>query len=64
MDGIKPEWLCDSGIDEQGLRLCSSLSKTQYRLPLMMVRELGKVFTSVADTQYRQWCLLDRKSVV
>ena len=57
MNGIEPEWLRRSGIDEQGLRLSRSLNKAQYSLPLSMVDKLGKEFTSMPHTQQRDWRL-------
>jgi hypothetical protein len=42
MNGIEPEQLRRPGIDEQGLPLSRSLSKTQHSLPLPTARELGK----------------------
>ena len=54
MDGIVTERLRRPRIDEQGLRLRRSLSKIQHRFPFPTADELGKKFTSVADTQHRR----------
>jgi hypothetical protein len=51
MDWIKPEQLGRPGIDEQGLRLSGSSSKAQNNLPVSMLDELSKEFTSVTNTQ-------------
>lgn len=51
MDWIEPEWLRRPGIDKQSLRLSGSLSKAQDGLPVSMVDELSKEFTSVSHAQ-------------
>jgi hypothetical protein len=51
MDWIEPERLGSPSIDEQGLRLNGTWSKAQDSLPVSMLDELSKEFTSVTDTQ-------------